>query len=133
MTNLLYHLVFHTKNRERFIEGDEEEQLLFGLMKQKAHEVDAWIEEFGGWREHVHLLLRARPTIALSEVYGQMKGLSAWAWRKEWPERPFGWGDGVWAVTVDPENCQALREYIRNQRQHHDSRSLIAVWEPESP
>jgi REP element-mobilizing transposase RayT len=102
-------------------------------MRAKAHDLDAWIEEVGGWREHVHLLLRTRPTTTLADVYGQIKGFSSWSWRKRWPERPFGWGDGVWAMTVDPMNCEGLRVYIRDQRQHHERRALIAEWEPEDP
>jgi putative transposase len=132
-TYLLFHLVFHTKGRERLIVGDEEERALFDFLRQKAHDLDAWIEEFGTWRDHVHLLVRTRPTIALSEVYGQMKGFSAWAWRKQWPDRPFNWGDGVWAESVDPLDCDALRAYIRGQRRHHENGSLQREWEPDSP
>jgi putative transposase len=129
-TNLLYHLVFRTKNREHFILGEPEENNLLVSMRAKAHELDAWIEEFGGWREHVHLLVRARPTIALSDVYGQLKGFASWEWRRQWPDRPFGWGDGVYVVTVDPDNCDGLRAYIRNQRTHHGDGTIVTSWEP---
>ena len=132
-TNLLYHLVFHTKGREPFIVGDEEERALFTYLRQKAHDLDAWIEEYGAWRDHVHLLLRTRPTMALSEVYGQMKGFAAWAWRKRWPDRPFNWGDGVWAVSVSPGSYDELRAYVRVQRLHHAEGSVQAHWEPSSP
>ncbi|MCP4675129.1 MAG: hypothetical protein GY854_06410 [Deltaproteobacteria bacterium] len=65
------------------------------------------------------------------DVYGQLKGFSTWSWRKRWPDKPFGWSDGVYAVTVDPENCQGLRNYIRNQHAHHGDGTTVPHWEPE--
>jgi len=130
-TDLLYHLVFRTKYRTPFIDNEEVEATLYGFLRSKANDLDAWIEEIGGWTEHVHLLLRSRPSVALSTVYGQMKGFAAWAWHKHWPDRAFGWDDGVWAKTVDPEDCDALREYIRNQRRHHAQKSELRRWEPD--
>jgi len=130
-TDLLYHVVFRTKQREPFIQTGEEERALYAFMRKKANDLDAWIEEVGGWKEHVHLLLRTRPTVALSTVYGQLKGFATWAWHKRWPDKPFGWDDGVWAKTVEPENCEALRAYIRNQRGHHMEGTEQVRWEPE--
>ena len=129
--DLLYHLVPRTKNREPFIGGEEEEHTLHALLRKKAHDLDAWIEEVGGWKEHIHLLLRTRPTVALSAVYGRMKGFAAWAWHKRWPDRPFGWNDGVWVKTVDPESCETLRMYIRNQREHQAQNTERPRWEAQ--
>ena len=67
-TNWLFHIVIRTKNREHLIEGEAEERVLFGGMRKKAHDLDAWIEEIGGWREHLHVLVRTRPTVALSDI-----------------------------------------------------------------
>ena len=130
-TNLLYHMVFRTKNREHFITTLEVEHALFGFLEVKAHHLDAYILEVGGWREHIHLLVRARPTMALSDVYGQLKGFSSRSWHKKFPDLPFGWADGVYTVTVDPENHDGLKAYIRNQRKHHEERTTIADWEPD--
>ncbi len=128
-TNLLYHLVFHTKHREHYIITEEDEALLFGLIKAKAHELDAYVLEIGGWREHLHLLIRTRPSTALSEIYRQLKGFSSHAWRKKQPSKPFAWGDGVFAVTVDPQNSENLAAYIKNQHNHHEQETLITEWE----
>jgi putative transposase len=132
-TDLLFHVVLGTKNREHLILSEGDENALYSDMRAKAHDLDAWIEEIGGWREHVHLLVRTRPTTPLSDVYGQIKGFSSWSWRKRWPMRPFGWSDGVWAMTVDPLNSEGLRAYILEQRRRHDQRALVADWEPGDP
>jgi len=38
---------------------------------------------------------------------------------------PFGWADGVYAVTVDPENHDGMKAYILKQRKHHEERTSI--------
>ncbi len=100
-------------------------------MKVKAHDIDVYIDEIGGWRDHVHLFLRARPTMALSDVYGQLKGFSSHSWRKRYPKKHFKWGDGVYAATTDPHNSEELRAYIRNQKTHHETGHIVPIWEPE--
>ena len=85
-TDLMYHVVMRTKNREHFI-FEPEEKALLTFMKKKAHDLDAWLEEFGAWNDHVHILLRTRPTIALSDVYRQLKGFRM----KEQLIRPGSW------------------------------------------
>ena len=94
-TDLMYHLVFSTKQREPLISSNDFCGALRGYMEIKANQLDAQILEFGGYFEHVHLLLRARPTKSLSEVYRQLKGFSSHAWHKEFPDLAFGWADGV--------------------------------------
>ena len=125
-----FHLVFATKNRAHLISSPEEGVQLAQLLVVKAHDLDAYLEEFGCWREHVHLLVRLPPKLALAILYGQMKGFSTYAWRKRYPEKPFAWQDGVYSKTVDPDNCEGLRKYIRSQWKHHESGDLISKWEP---
>jgi len=104
---------------------------LFSFMKTKAHDIDCYIKEFGAWREHVHLLVRTRPTVQLSEVYRQLKGFSSYSWRKSYPDKPFQWADGTYSLTVAPYNCEPLREYIRNQPRHHRDKNTVSIWETE--
>ncbi len=88
------------------------------------------MEEFGCWRDHVHLLVRIPPKLELAKFYGQMKGFSARTWNERCPDRPFAWQDGVYSVTVDPDDCEALREYIRWQWEHHEQGMSMVRWEP---
>jgi putative transposase len=130
-TNLLYHLVFRTKYREHFIDTPQLDDALRGFIQKKAHDLDAYVEGYGSWNDHVHLLLRTRPTTALSSVYRQLKGFSSRAWHKQFPDLPFAWADGVWAVTVTPDDCDSLRAYIRRQRDRHDAKAEVEGWEPD--
>jgi REP element-mobilizing transposase RayT len=128
---LFYHLVFATKRREHLIASPEDGGRLLQLFKVKAAKLDAYVEEFGCYRDHVHLLARSAPALALSDLYGQLKGFAAYALRARFPERPFGWQDGVWVATVDPDANADLRGYIRGQWRQHEDRVLVDRWEPE--
>lgn len=47
-------------------------------------------------------------------------------WMKGDPKFPLfrGWGEGYYAVTLSPEDRQALIEYIKNQKTHHLNRDI---------
>ncbi|MFO8071938.1 MAG: IS200/IS605 family transposase [Polyangia bacterium] len=126
---LLFHLVFSTKNREHLIDSHEDGHVLAGLFAVKAHHLEVYIEEFGYWRDHVHLLVRIAPKLSLAKIYGQLKGFASHTWNDRFPERKLYWQDGVFSVTVDPDDCNDLRWYIRNQWNHHESGSLQENWE----
>ena len=128
---LFSHFAFTTKRREHLIASPEDGEALLGFFRVKAAELDAYVEEFGCHRDHVHLLVRSGPTVALSDLHGQLKGFAAWKYREHFPERPFGWQDGVWSATVDPDDNHGLREYIRGQWRQHEERSFVAAWEPK--
>lgn len=127
---LYFHLVLVTKQREPLIKTPEDEHFLFGCLRRKAHDLGVYIEELGSWLDHLHMLLRALPSMALSDVYRQLKGYASWAWNQRTPDLRFGWSDGVYAATVDPENNAELRTYIERQREAHASHHLVSAWEP---
>ena len=129
-SRLFYHIAFSTKNREHLIADRRDGQIIFGFLKTKAHDLDAFIEEFGCWHDHIHLLVRTSPTVAPATLYGQLKGFSTRAWNKRNTERVFGWQNGVYIATVDPDHDEQLRSYIREQWKHHDQRTTLANWEP---
>jgi REP element-mobilizing transposase RayT len=62
-------MVFSTKNREHLIGSPKDGQVLAKLFEVKAHDLDAYIEEFGCWRDHVHLLVRIAPKLSLAKLY----------------------------------------------------------------
>ena len=126
---LLYHLVFTTKNGMDVIRTKQDEAELVGLFKKKADDLDAYVEEFGSWFNHVHLLVRSSPALALSNLYGRLKGFASRGWNLKHPDRMLAWSDGVFAATVDPEENEELRVYIRNQRLHHEKKTKVARWE----
>lgn len=123
-SSLHYHIVFSTKNRERWIKPDMEERIwsyIGGIAKEhKMHPI-----QIGGIEDHVHVLLSAAPTLAPSKMAQLLKGgSSAWIHETFPGMRGFGWQDGYGAFTVSKSSVPEVIKYVQNQREHHKTRTF---------
>ena len=118
-TNLLFHIVFSTKYRGSHIHGDAQERLyqyIGGLIREQQ----GTLIEIGGMPDHVHILARLSPTIAISDVLRHTKSNSSkWFNETFHGQTPFAWQRGFGAFSVSASNIEAVRTYIRNQAEHH--------------
>jgi len=116
-TNLLYHLVFATKHREPLIHPEWEQRLhsfLGGAIKVR----DGIPIEINGIEDHVHALVRLPPSRAISDQLREIKADSSIFVKKEF-ERGFGWQRRYGAFSVSESNVEAVRQYIRKQKENH--------------
>jgi REP element-mobilizing transposase RayT len=123
-TSLHYHVIFSTKNRERWITPDVEARLwayLGGIGRQN----DLKPLLIGGIEDHIHMLLAVPPSISVSDALKQIKGGSS-GWVKEsFPGcQAFGWQDGYGAFTVSKSQIPEIETYITNQREHQRIKSF---------
>jgi putative transposase len=123
-TSLHYHMVFSTKNRERWISPDVEERMcsyLAGIAKEnKMHAI-----QIGGVEDHVHVLLGAGATLAPSKMAQLIKGgSSSWIHTTFPTMRGFAWQDGYGAFSVSKSSVPEVVSYIQNQREHHKTRTF---------
>ncbi|HEY6044954.1 MAG TPA: IS200/IS605 family transposase [Pyrinomonadaceae bacterium] len=118
-TNLLYHIVFSTKDRLPLITPDNEGRLY--------HYVGGILRSFGGislelngTEDHLHLLAKLRPNRALSDVLRDLKA-NATGWMHDvFPSlKHFSWQRGYGAFTVSQSNVEEVRRYIARQKVHH--------------
>jgi REP element-mobilizing transposase RayT len=118
-TNLLYHLVFSTKNRKGFITPTIEEDL-YNYVGGIIRGIEGVCLEINGTPDHVHILAKLPPKIAISDALRTIKANSS-KWVNETKSRPhkFGWQDGYSAFTVSKSQVDAVRQYIRDQKSHH--------------
>ena len=123
-TQLYYHIVFSTKNREPWLIPSVQVRLwpyIGGIAR--SHGMVAL--EVGGVDDHIHVLLSARPTISVSQIVQVIKGGSSRWLHEEIPAlRGFSWQDGYGAFTVSKEALQRLSAYIRQQATHHRHRTF---------
>ena len=71
-TNLLYHIVFSTKNRQPLITGEIKPRLyeyIGGILRNKG----GIALEIGGMNDHLHVLAKLRPDESLSNVLRDLK------------------------------------------------------------
>lgn len=123
-TNLIYHIVFSTKNREPVIIDDVKSRLydyIGGTVRKQGGIALA----INGMADHMHLLRKLRPDRAVSDVLRDLKA-NASGWMHEvFPElKDFSWQHGYGAFTVSASQVERVREYIANQELHHAGRSF---------
>jgi REP element-mobilizing transposase RayT len=119
-TNLLYHLVFSTKNREPLIAPERSSRIheyLGGHIRGEG----GVAYEIGGMPDHVHILARLKPVHSISDFMRDLKSHSSGWIHSTFPELGgFAWQDGYGAFTVSHSQIGRVGQYIRNQAMHHD-------------
>jgi putative transposase len=123
-TNLLYHLVFSTKDRRPLITPAHEVRL-YEYIGGIVRELGGISLEINGTEDHVHLLAKLRPDKALSDVLRDLKS-NATGWMHDvFPSsKDFCWQRSHGAFTVSQSNVGEVREYIRRQKEHHKTLSF---------
>jgi REP-associated tyrosine transposase len=121
-TNLLYHIVYATKERTPLITND---------LRPRLHEyLGGTVRGLGrvaldvnGVADHVHILAKLRPTISVSEFLSKLKSNSS-GWAKRQTGGRFRWQARYGAFTVSESQMDRVRWYIRNQERHHQKHSF---------
>jgi len=120
--NLLYHIVYGTKDRLPLITKElrlDLHRFLGGLV----NDLHGTPLEINGVADHVHVLARIKPVISISESLSKFKSQSSgWANRKT--RGRFKWQVKYGAFTVSQSQVERVRRYIRDQEAHHSSISF---------
>ena len=124
-TQILYHIIFSTKDRRRAIRKEHRDDIyryIWGIHKN----LNCHLYRIGGTDDHVHILTSLHPTLALSKYVEKVKtGSTNWIRRENlfsnWP----GWQDGYGAFTAAWADKDAIIEYIKGQEEHHRRVTLL--------
>src|ERR1700694_2619694 len=123
-TNLLYHIVFSTKDRRPLI-TPEYEVLLYDYLGGTIRRLGGISLELNGTEDHVHLLAKLRPDCALSYILRDLKSKATGWMHDVFPSlKNFSWQRGYGAFTVSQSNVEAVRQYIARQKEHHQKVSF---------
>jgi REP element-mobilizing transposase RayT len=130
-TQLLYHIVYSTKERRPQLTPAITDRLypyLGGAVRDEGGTALA----IGGVADHMHILTRLRQDKSLSAVVGAIKAnASGWIHREFADANTFAWQEGFAAFTVSKSQSPKVSDYIANQGEHHRRRSyqeeLIAL------
>ena len=121
---LLYHIVFSTKNRKQYLKDGFREKT-FAYMAGVRKELGGFALKIGGYYDHVHLLIRIPAKINVSSFVGRVKAnTSKHINDSSGNNYKFGWQDGFGAFTVSISQRDRVAAYIENQMQHHASESF---------
>ncbi|HZS10026.1 MAG TPA: IS200/IS605 family transposase [Blastocatellia bacterium] len=122
--NLIYYIVFSTKDREPFITDTHQFRLheyIGGIVRGQGG-----IElAINGMEDHLHQLAKLRQDKALSDVIRDLKASASGWMHKVFPDaQDFVWQNGYRAFTVSASQVETVRRYIANQQAHHQEQSF---------
>ena len=123
-TNLLYHIIFSTRERLRPITA-ERRVALYEYVGGTIRGLRAISLAIGGIGDHLHLLAKLRPDKALSDLLRDLKSNSSGWMHDVFPDaKDFAWQHGYGAFTVSTSQVSVVSNYIANQERHHKNRSF---------
>jgi putative transposase len=123
-TNLVYHIVFSTKNRYPWLgqamRSRVDEYLGGAIRGERGIALIV-----NGTADHIHILARLRQDRSLSDLVRAIKANSCgWIHKTYPPLIKFNWQDGYGAFTVSASQIETVREYIANQEKHHRKKTF---------
>ena len=113
------HVIFHTKDSKPIIDIKIEDKI-HDFIKKELNNMDCYVEEINGMKEHVHILFILNQQKCLADVVKQIKGSSSHCINQEGlTKNTFAWQIGYAAFSISESHVRNVANYIRNQKEHH--------------
>jgi len=123
-TKIWIHLIWSTKNREKLI-NKELKKILLQHIKENARLKEIFIDTLNCVQDHIHLLISLGREQTISKIVMLIKGESSnWVNKNKLLKGKFEWQDEYIAVSVSESQVDKVREYIKNQEEHHRIKSF---------
>src|SRR4051812_37851479 len=114
-TQIYIHVVFAVEARQSLIQPDRKEELqkyIAGIVTRQGQKLLA----ISCMPDHTHVFIGQKPSIALSDLVGDMKtGSTNHINEKKWVVGRFGWQDGFGAFSYGHSQIPDVIRYIERQ------------------
>jgi putative transposase len=120
--NVVVHLIFSTKLRKPLITAGIRSDL-FAYMGGIVRELRDTALIVNGTDDHVHMLIRIRPSQSIADILRIIKANSS-GWVRRRGRKQFAWQAGYGVFSVSESNVPEVTEYIAMQEEHHRKRSF---------
>jgi putative transposase len=119
LSKILLHVVYSTKNREPWIDGNIR-AALHAYLAGACRAVGSEAYRVGGTNDHVHIACSLPRTLTVSKLLEEIKqSSSAWAKTQAANCAGFTWQTGYGAFSLGQSQISALLRYIDRQEEHH--------------
>ena len=122
----MWHIEWCTKYRYKMMKKGENQKLMEACIRRSASENKIKILEIAVEPEHIHCVIEIKFEMRISKAFQILKGGSSYRFfrkkpqfRKRYPKGHF-WSPGKFAVSVGFIQLEKAREYVRNQKIHHN-------------
>jgi REP element-mobilizing transposase RayT len=125
LVQIYVHIVFSTKDRMPFLKDTVFRGRVHAYLAGICNKQDCPAIIVGGVADHVHLLCRLGKQIDISSLIREIKrDSSSWVKEEEPTLSVFFWQSGYGAFSVSSSHVDALKNYIRDQEEHHKTESF---------
>lgn len=124
LTNVLVHVVFSTKNRQKDLRREIQNELK-GWMTASIEEQGGKACAIGFGLDHVHLMIKLPANLALATLVQKLKGGTSYRLKREVSGMAgFSWQPGYSAFSVSQSKFRIVCEYINTQEERHRGMSF---------
>lgn len=121
--SLMYHFITCVKYRRKVFTNDTIINRLKELIVQISNDYDVKVMEQECGDDHIHILIRCKPTLDFKSYIQALKGRTARMLRKEFPDllKDKLWGNHFWSpsyylATTGNVTLDTLIKYVEEQR-----------------
>lgn len=119
------HCVWSTKNRIPYLDTIELRQKVWNHIRENAIQKGIYIDFINGYSDHCHCLISLGVDQNIQKVIQLIKGESSfWINNNELTKEKFQWQEEYFAVSVSESILDKVRDYIKNQEEHHKKKSF---------
>lgn len=98
---------------------------IFAHIKENAAVQNIHVDFVNGHLEHVHCLISLKSTQNIATVSQLLKGESShWVNKNKLCSEKLEWQDDYFAVSVSQSGVVRVRDYIKNQEEHHKKKTF---------
>jgi len=117
--NISYHIIWCPKYRRKVLVWEIEKRLK-ELSLEKAKQLGIKIEKMEVMPDHIHLFIKANPSLSIAHIVSQLKWYTSHILRKEFKELttklPTLWTRSYYVETIWHISEQIIKKYIEDQK-----------------
>jgi Transposase and inactivated derivatives len=122
------HFVWSTKNRYPYLATLELQKAMWQHIRDNGKKKGIFVDFVNGYKEHCHCLVSLGDDQSIQQIMQLIKGESSyWINKENLLKEKFEWQDEYFAVSVSESHIDRVRNYIKNQTDHHSCKT----WEDE--
>ncbi len=119
------HFVWATKNREKLLPTKQIRERVWEHIKENAQKKGIFIDTINGHCDHCHCIVSLGTNQTIRQIMQLIKGESSnWANKNKIIDKKFEWQDEYYAGSVSKSRLDVVRNYIKNQEEHHKIKSF---------
>ena len=124
------HLVWSTKNRVPYLNSKALRLKVWNHIRENAKAKGIFVDFINGYSDHCHCLVSLGTAQTIEKIMMLLKGESAfWINKNNLTREKFEWQDEYFAVSVAESQLNKVRDYIKNQEEHHRKKTFQEEYE----